>query len=183
MALKATIFKVDLQIADMDRKHYADYALTLARHPSETDERMMVRLLLFALYADPALTFGSGLSADDEPALWRRDLTGAVELWIAVGLPDERALRKACGRARRVLVAAYGGRGADVWWKQNASKLGRLPNLGVFNLPQPATQGLARMAGRARRLQCSIQEGQAWLTDGETSVTIVPEPWQGAKTR
>src|SRR5476651_2124506 len=99
MALKATIFKADLQIADMDRGYYRDHALTLARHPSETDERMMVRLLAFALNADENLAFGKGLSAEDEPALWLRDLTGAIGLWIEVGLPDEKAVRKACGRA------------------------------------------------------------------------------------
>jgi len=120
MALKSTIFKADLQIADMDRNYYQGHSLTLARHPSETDERMMVRLLAFALFADERLEFGRGLSADDEPALWRKDLTGAIELWIEVGLPDERELRKACGRAERVVVLCYGGRGAELWWDRTA---------------------------------------------------------------
>ena len=95
MASNATIFKATLQIADMDRNYYADHALTIARHPSETDERMMVRLLAFVQHAHEALAFGRGLSADDEPDLWRRDLTGAVELWIEVGQPEEKRLRKA----------------------------------------------------------------------------------------
>lgn len=174
MALKSTIFKADLQIADMDRNYYQGHSLTLARHPSETDERMMVRLLAFALFADERLEFGRGLSADDEPALWRKDLTGAVELWIEVGLPDERELRKACGRAERVVVLCYGGRGADIWWNQNRDKLERLRNLAVMNLPSETTQGIAALASRSMSLQCTIQDGQAWLTDGERTVHIAP---------
>ena len=104
MALKATVHKVDLAVSDMDRGYYGNHALMLARHPSETSERMMVRLLAFAMFADEALTYGRGLSADDEPALWLKDLTGNIECWIDVGLPDERELRKACGRARRVVL-------------------------------------------------------------------------------
>ena len=108
MALKATVFKVDLQIADMDRNYYQTHALTVARHASETDERMMVRLLAFAMYANDALAFGKGIAADDEPTLWEKDLTGTIEQWIEVGQPDEREIRKASGRARRVIILTYG---------------------------------------------------------------------------
>ena len=174
MALKATIFKAELQIADMDRGYYGGHTLTLARHPSETDERMMVRLLAFALFADAHLEFGRGLSTEDEPALWQKDLTGAVELWIEVGLPDERDIRKACGRADRVVVLCYGGRGADLWWAQNRDRLERLRNLDVMGLPADTSKELAALAGRSMNLQCTIQDGQAWLTDGERSVQISP---------
>ncbi len=174
MALKATIFKADLQIADMDRNYYQGHALTLARHPSETDERMMVRLLAFALYAEKRLEFGRGLSTDDEPALWLKDLTGAVELWIEVGLPDEREIRKACGKASRVVVLTYGGRGADLWWGQNRDKLERLRNLTLSNLPSATSQSLAALANRNMSLQCTIQDGRTWLTDGENTVHIEP---------
>lgn len=167
MALKATIFKADLQIADMDRNYYHDYALTIARHPSETDERMMVRLLAFALHAHEALSFGKGLSTDDEPDLWQKDLTGAIELWIDVGLPDEKWIRKACGRAKRVAIYSYGGRSADVWWNQIRTRVDRLSNLTVIDLPATGTQALAAMTNRSMRLQCTIQEGQVWMT-GET---------------
>ena len=118
MALKATIFKAELHIADMERGYYHDHALTVARHPSETDERMMVRLLAFALNADETLAFGAGLSTDDEPDLWRKDLTGSIETWIDVGLPDEKRIRKACGRADEVFVYSYGGHAAQLWWQQ-----------------------------------------------------------------
>jgi uncharacterized protein YaeQ len=175
MALKATIFKADLQIADMDRNHYADYSLTLARHPSETDERMMVRLLAFVLFAEEGLGFGKGLCVDDEPDLWRKDLTGHIELWIDVGLPDEKWIRKACGRAGRVAVLSYGGRQADVWWQQAKGKLERQANLRVLTLPQASTQALALMANRTMRLQCSIEDGHIWITDGAATVQVEPQ--------
>lgn len=181
MALKATIFKADLQIADMDRNYYQNHALTLARHPSETDERMMVRLLAFALFAEERLEFGRGLSADDEPALWRKDLTGAIEQWIEVGLPDERDIRRACGRANRVVVLSYGGRGAEIWWNTNRDKLGRLRNLAVINLPPASTQDSAALVSRSMSLQFTIQDGQAWLTDGERTVHLEPAVLQGIR--
>ncbi|MBI3345085.1 MAG: YaeQ family protein [Gammaproteobacteria bacterium] len=172
MALKATIFKAELQIADMDRHYYHDRALTLARHSSETDERMMVRLLAFALHAHEALAFGKGLSADDEPDLWQKDLTGNIEIWIDVGLPDEKRVRKACGRARQVFIYSYGGRSADIWWDQNGSNLERLKNLTVLNLPVAASIALAKLAQRSMQLQCRIQDGQIWLADKDATAEI-----------
>ncbi|TSA20063.1 MAG: YaeQ family protein [Betaproteobacteria bacterium] len=181
MALKATIFKVELQIADMDRHYYADHALTLARHPSETDERMMVRLFAFARYAHEYLDFAKGLSVDDEPDLWQQDLTGAIDLWIDVGLPDERRVRKACGRARQVVIVTYGQRAADIWWGQNSKAFAKQDNLTVLGLSTEASQGLAALAQRTMRLQCTVQDGEMWLTDGAETVHIVPTMLQGAR--
>lgn len=175
MAIKATIFKADLQIADMDRNYYADHSLTLARHPSETDERMMVRLLAFSLFAHEQLGFGKGLCVDDEPDLWQKDLTGAIELWIDVGLPDEKWTRKACGRAKHVVVLSYGARQRDMWWEQVKGKLERQDNLRVMYVPPVATQALAALANRTMRLQCTIQDGHVWITDGKDSVQIEPQ--------
>ncbi|MPS48226.1 MULTISPECIES: YaeQ family protein [Methylobacillus] len=172
MALKSTVFKVTLQVADMDRHYYQDHALTLARHPSETDERMMVRLLAFALQAHELLAFGQGMTEDEEADLWRKDLTGKIEQWIDVGLPDEKLVRKACGRADEVLVYAYGGRTAEMWFEQNRNAFARLRNLGVFNLPQAQTKALAALAQRTMTLQCTIQDGQTWLSDGARSVEV-----------
>jgi uncharacterized protein YaeQ len=172
MALKSTIFKAELQIADMDRNYYADHALTIARHPSETDERMMVRLLAFALHADKALTFAKGLGADDEPDLWRRDLTGAIATWIDVGQPDEKRLRRACGRAAQVFVYSYSGHAADIWWNQTGAKLERIRNLVVFNLPAGVGPALARLADRSMQLQCTIQDGHIWLGGSEEAVQV-----------
>jgi uncharacterized protein YaeQ len=173
MAVKATVFKADLQIADLDRHYYADHALTLARHPSETDERMMVRLLAFALYASEALIFGKGLSNDEEPDLWQKDLTGAIERWIEVGLPDERAIRKACGRAVQVVVISY-GRAAPIWWNENRDKLQRLDNLTVLNIAPETTQALAALASRTMQLQCTLQEGHVMITSEAGMIELEP---------
>jgi uncharacterized protein YaeQ len=172
MALKSTIFKAELSIADIDRGYYRDHALTIAQHPSETDERMMVRLLAFALHADDALEFGRGLSTEDEPDLWRRDLTGTVEQWIDVGLPDERDVRKACGRAREVHVLAYGGRAVDLWWQGARETLERQERLAVSEVPIEASRTLAQLASRSMRLQITIQEGHIFVADGRTSVPV-----------
>ena len=174
MARKATIFKAGLQIADMDRHYYRDHDLTIARHPSETDERMMVRVLAFALHAHDALVFGKGISTEDEPALWQKDLTGAIDLWIDVGLPDEKDIRKACSRAAQVVIYAYGGRSADLWWGQNSDRLERIKNLTVINLPVAATQALTKLAQRTMQLQCTIQEGGIWLADNNNRIEVYP---------
>ena len=171
MALKATIFRAELQIADMERNYYQTHSLTLARHPSENDERMMVRLLAFALNARDTLVLGSSIGNDNEPDLWQKDLTGAIELWIDVGLPDEKRIRRACGRAGRVIVYSY-GRGADLWWKQSEASLARCENLEVIELPRASTQGLARLAKRSMQLNCTIQDGQVWLADEDESVQV-----------
>ena len=172
MALRSTIFKVSLSVADIDRGYYGDHALTIARHPSETDERMMVRLLAFALHAGDTLAFGRGLSAEDEPDLWRSDLTGTIEQWIEVGLPDEREVRKACGRAREVYVLAYGGRAVDLWWQGARDKLDRQQRLVVTEVPQEASRALAQLAGRSMDLQVTIQDGHMLVTNGATSVSV-----------
>jgi len=171
MALKATIYKAELQIADMDRNYYAGHALTLARHPSETDERMMVRLLAFALHAHDALAFGQGLSTEDEPDLWQKDLTGAIELWIDVGLPEEKLIRRACGRARRVIVYNYGS-GAEIWWGQNGARLERNQNLSVFRVPVPTTKALAKLAQRNMKLHYTIHDGQISVADENENVQV-----------
>ncbi|ATE59570.1 YaeQ family protein [Thauera sinica] len=182
MALKATIYKAELQIADMDRGHYGDYNLTIARHPSETDERMMVRLLAFALFADPALAFGKGLCVDDEPDLWQRDLTGAIERWIDVGQPDEKWIRKACGRAGEVVVVSY-GRAADIWWNGVRDRLGRQDKLSVLNLPPEAAPQLAQLTERGMRLQFTIQDGHVWVTNGRDTVQVEPQPLMARPVR
>lgn len=172
MAIKSTVFKAELQVSDMDRPYYGSHSLTLARHPSETDERLMVRLLAFALFADPELSFGRGLSDEDEAALWQKDLTGAIELWMEVGLPDERRIRKACGRSPRVVVLSYGGRTADIWWQQNAPALSRLSNLTVLELPEEASLSLAKLTKRTMSLNCMIQDGQIWFSGNEDTVHL-----------
>ncbi|KAF4516331.1 hypothetical protein B566_EDAN000573 [Ephemera danica] len=172
MAPNATIFKATLHIADIDQHYYEDHTLTLARHPSETDERMMVRLLAFALHAHEDLAFGRGIGTDGEPALWQKDLTGAIDLWIEVGEPDDKILRQACGRATRVIVYSYGGKGADRWWEKTGTALSRCTNLTVVTIPQDGSRALAQLAQRSMDLHCSIQEGQIFMGDGTTAVQL-----------
>lgn len=168
MALKATICKASLQVSDMDRNYYAEHSLTLARHPSETDERMMVRVLAFALNAHEHLAFGKGLSDTDEPDLWQKDLTGSILHWIDVGQPDEKRLIRASGRAQRVTVYAYGN-SAGNWWSASAGGLARAKNLAVWRVPTTASVGLARLAARSMQLHCAIQDEQLWFGNaGET---------------
>ena len=182
MALKATIHRVELSISDIDRGYYADHTLTIARHPSETDGRMMVRLLGFALYADDALQFGRGISTDDEPDLWHKDDTGRILHWIDVGLPDERRLRRAAGRARDITVIAYGMRSFDVWWQKHAADLARLPRLRIMTLTDSTVADLERLADRAMKLTCTIQEGQIYLSNGTTTLVIDPGTVQAPAT-
>ena len=172
MAIKSTIYKIDLQVSDMDRNYYHLHNLTLAKHPSETDERVMVRLIGFAIYANEALIFGKGLSDDEEPDLWQKDLTGAIELWMDVGLPTERDIRKAAGRANQVVVVLYGGRTADMWWAQNSKALLKTNNLTVINLPD--TKALASIAERGLNISCTIQDGQIMVGHDSGSFDITP---------
>lgn len=171
MALKATINKAELNIADMDRGYYADHALTLAQHPSENDERLMLRVLAFALYAHEYLAFTKGLSDPDEPDIWQKDLTGAIDLWIDLGQPDEKRILKACGRSSKVVVITYGN-AAPIWWDNIAPKLERARNLSVVRLVTSGDMPLANFVQKNMKLQCTVQDGQLWLSDGERSAQI-----------
>jgi len=180
MALKSTIYKAQVQLADMDRHVYADHALTLALHPSETEERLMARLLAFALLAPGddrrgRLEFAKGLSDPDEPDLWQRDLTGELVQWIEVGQPDERRMLKASARAERVTIYAYSA-AVPVWWQGIATKLTRAANLAVWQLPAEQSQALAALAARSMQLQISVQDGHVWVNGRDASVEIVPQP-------
>ena len=186
MALKSTIYKANLQIADIDHGYYADHALTLARHPSETDERMMVRLLALALQAhqlndvcngDGTLAFGAGLSDPDEPDLWLRDFTGRTRLWAEVGQPEDKPLLKACSKADAVVLYCF-SHSADIWWKGMESKLARPQNLQVYRIPSVLSQALIPLAQRSMQLQATVQEGVLTLSDSANSVSVEPIRWK-----
>jgi uncharacterized protein YaeQ len=186
MAIKSTIFKASLQIADIDHGYYADHALTLARHPSETDERMMVRLAALALNAhqladvcnnDGTLAFGAGLSDPDDPDVSLTDFTGRRRLWIEVGQPEDKPLTKACSKADLVLVYAF-HHAAEVWWRGIANKLTRLDRLQVWRIPADASAELAAMAERSMLLQATVQEGVLTLGGARASVHIEPMRWK-----
>jgi uncharacterized protein YaeQ len=179
LALKSTIFKIGLQVSDLDRGYYAGHSLTLARHPSETDERMMARLLAFACHAGDRLAFGKGLSDPGEPDLVETDRSGAITLWIEIGQPDDKAILKACGRAAQVIVLAYGSI-APIWWKAIAGKLDRARNLTVLRLDSEWSTALAKLARRTMELHVTIQDGTLWVGDGvdtiECRLEVLLEP-------
>lgn len=173
MAINSTIFKVDLRIADIDSNYYQDHNLTIARHPSENDERMMVRILAFLLNSQDGLVFGKGLSVDDEPDLWVKSIIDEIELWIDVGQISDKRLRKACNRSEIVKIYTYGGNDTDVWWQQNNGKLNQINNLQVYRVPADDVILLAGLVQRTMRLQCTIQDGGLMLTNGEQTVEPV----------
>ena len=178
MALKATIYKAQLQIADMDRHLYADHAVTIARHPSETDERMMVRLLAFALNVAPdekagQLEFAKDLWDVDEAALWHRDYTDALLHWIDVGQPDERRIMKSSPRAERVTVISF-SHSTPVWWKGLETRITRARNVAVWQVEAEQSQALAALAQRSMQLQVTVQDGVVWIGEGERSVEVRP---------
>ncbi|MDH5206562.1 MAG: YaeQ family protein [Hylemonella sp.] len=186
MALKSTVFKANLQIADIDHGYYADHALTLARHPSETDERMMVRLMALALNAhqlqdicqgDGVMAFGAGLSDPDEPDVFLRDFTGLTRLWIEVGQPDDRALIKASAKADSLVLYCF-NHAAEVWWRGIENKLSRLQNLSVFRVPSESAQALTALAQRNMQLQATLQESVLTLGDAAHSIDVECLRWK-----
>ncbi|WP_439107516.1 YaeQ family protein [Congregibacter sp.] len=174
MALKSTVFKIKLNVADLDRHVYEDFSLAVARHPSETDARMMLRVAAFAMHAHEHLQFGRGISTDDEPDLWLKDLTDSIDLWIELGTPDPDRLRKASGRAREVVLYAYGERALKVWWQKNESALARFDNLSVYSVTDDELAALAQLAAPGLELQCTISEGEVLLTSGSQSTQLKP---------
>lgn len=180
MATKPTILKASLQVSDIDRGHYDDFTLTISQQPSETDERVMVRLLAFAIHASEGLQFTEGIAAEGEPDIWLKSLTGDIELWIEVGLPSEKRIRKACNQARKVFVYTYGARNAPAWWESMAEKLERHKNLEVIFLPPAATRSLSELAQKKMTLHCTIQDGQIYMGDAENNLCIEPQLLHGA---
>ncbi len=186
MAIKSTIFKASLSIADIDHNYYADHQFTLARHPSETDERMMIRLVAMALQAhqlqtvcggDGTLAFGAGLSNPDEPDVWLRDFTQATRLWIEVGAPEEKPILRACGKSDSMMVYCF-NHAAEIWWKAIENKVSRAKNLQVWRVPTLQSQELAKLATRSMQLQATIQEGALMMSDGTNTVDVECVRWQ-----
>ena len=180
MAQKATIYKVELSVADMDRDYYETHNLTVAKHPSETDERLMVRILAFALNAHEQLEFTRGISTDDEPDIWQKSLSGELELWVTLGLPGEKIVRQSCGKANEVIVYCYGGRTAEVWWEKIKNSTTRFDNLQVTNFSKKDTSDLGRMASRLMKLQVNIQDGDVMISVDDSIAYITPVKWKSA---
>ena len=176
MAANATIYKASLNIADMDRNYYEEHNFTLAKHPSETDLRLMVKLVAFMLNADEQLLFTKGISQDDEPDLWQKALNGDIKLWIDLGQPDEKRIRKACGRYQKVIIYMYQEGSALAWWKQMQNSLGRFKNLSVIYLNIEGDIEL--LAKRAMTLQCNISDFELTIIDNDNSVVVKEERWK-----
>jgi len=177
MAANATIYKALLNIANMDSHYYAEHNLTMAKHPSETDLRLMVRLVAFILNADEALEFCKGISQEDEPDLWKKSLGGEIELWIDLGQPDEKRIKKACGRSEKVIIYTYQEGMAASWWKQIQTSLTRFTNLQVIHLDIEGD--IEALAKRAMNLQANISDNELTLMDDTHSVVIREKSWMG----
>ncbi|MDN5567232.1 MAG: YaeQ family protein [Paracoccus sp. (in: a-proteobacteria)] len=180
MAQNATIYKVELSVSDMDRHYYETHKLTIAKHPSETDERLMVRILAFALNAHEHLEMTKGLSTDDEPDIWQKSLSGELELWVALGLPSEKVMRQSCAKSDQVIVYPYGGRIAEMWWDKIKNSATRFENLQVINFSEANTGELAKLASRAMKLQVNIQDGDVMVSVGDSIVYATPVKWKSA---
>ena len=174
MAPNATVYKLELQVSDMDRHYYASHNLTLAQHPSETDLRLMARLIAFACFAEERLEFGRGLSNDEDPDIWLRDYTGDIELWIDMGQPDESRIKKACGRARQAVVFGYNGNAFDIWWSKNESAMARFKNLTVISISTEELEAASALLQRSMRLTAMIQDGELQLMSDTENVSIRP---------
>lgn len=174
MAAGSTIYKVSLFISDMDRNYYETHELTIAQHPSETDERLMMRIAAFALNASDRLIITKGIGSEDEPDLWEKNYGGDIDLWINLGQVDEKRIRKACGRSERVIIYTYNIKSASAWWKQNKDAVSRFKNLSVIHLN---AEGIETLCERSMRLQCTISEGELSLHADAHSVTLQQETW------
>ena len=180
MAQKSTIYKVELSVSDMDRHYYETHKLTVAKHPSETDERMMVRLVAFSLNAHDQLELTKGLSTDDEPDIWRKSLSNELELWITLGLPSEKIVRQSCGKADEVIIYSFGGKTAEVWWDKIKGTTNRFDNLQVFNFSEADTSALESLASRTMKLQVNIQDGEVMVSAEDNVVYLTPVQWKTA---
>ena len=176
MAQKATIYKALLNIADMDRHYYAEHNLTIAQHPSENDLRLMVRLVAFALNAHEDLQFTKGISQDDEPDIWMKSMSGDINLWIDLGQPDEKRIKKACGRSEKVIIYTFQEGMASAWFKQIQNSLTRFKNLEVIFLKIDGD--IESMLERSSSLQCNISDGELSVIKDDTTITIQEERWK-----
>ena len=178
MAANATVYKVSLDIADMDRHYYDGHNLTLAKHPSENDVRLMTRLVAFVLNANEDLVFCKGISQDDEPDLWKKSLNGVIKLWIDLGQPDDKRIKKACGRSEEVIIYTYQEGSASAWWKSSQKFLKRFKNLSVVYINVDGD--IEQLTKRAMSLSCNMSDGELTMLDSENSVLITQDRWKEA---
>jgi uncharacterized protein YaeQ len=181
MAQNATIYKVELSVCDMDRHYYETHKLTVAKHPSETDKRLMVRILAFALNAHENLEMTKGLSTDDEPDIWQKSLNGELELWVTLGLPGDKVVRQSCGKAKEVIVYSYGGKTAEMWWEKIQNSTTRFSNLQVINFSEQDISKLEKLASRSMTLQVNIQDNDVMVSVHDSIVYVTPVKWKSTE--
>lgn len=175
MALPSTIYRANIQLSDIDRGVYETLQATVARHPSETEERLVARLLAFALFYEEQLLFTKGISVGDEPDLWSKGPDGRVLLWIEVGLPEAERLIKAGRHAARVVLVAS-GRALPNWEQQQLPKLERVANLSVISFDQVFMNSLTAKLDRTINWSVTITDGNLYLNAGtETFETVLQE--------
>jgi uncharacterized protein YaeQ len=172
MAIKATIFKVDLSISDLDKHYYADHQLTIARHPSENDQRMMLRVLAFAFNAHEQLSFTRGLSENDEPELWQKSYSDEIELWIELGQPSEQRIKKGCNQSRDMIIYGYDHNAFSLWFEKEKNVLNMRKNLHIATVPENIGEQLAELVTRQMQIQCTIQDGQAWFNIADQNIEV-----------
>jgi uncharacterized protein YaeQ len=181
MAQNATIYKVELSVCDMDRHYYETHKLTVAKHPSETDKRLMVRILAFALNAHENLEMTKGLSTDDEPDIWQKSLNGELELWVSLGLPGDKVIRQSCGKAKEVSIYSYGGKTAEMWWEKIQNSTTRFDNLQVTNFSEQDISELEKLASRSMTLQVNIQDSDVMVSVDDSVVYVTPVKWKSTE--
>ncbi|MFT6152935.1 MAG: hypothetical protein ACJA0E_000954 [Bermanella sp.] len=174
MALKATVFKCELNISDMDRHYYQTHSLTIARHPSENDLRMMIRIIAFALNAHDQLQFTKGLSSQDEPDLWNKSLSDEIDLWVDLGQVDEKRLRKACGKGKEVIIYTYNDKQAGPWETLMQTYFNRHNNLSVYHVPSAVGEELGTLVQKNMELQISIQDNEVFINSDTAQVNFTP---------
>ena len=165
MALKATIFKVKLSLSNLDVHFYDDFNLTLARHPSENNLRMMARLMAFILNAqEENLAFTKGLSSDSEPDLWKINHDGSIDLWIELGHLDERRIRQIASKAKKVSIYTYQGNQSLAWFESVKNSTERFDNLDIGHFSFPEDQPIEDLVERGMNISCSIEDNEIWLS-------------------
>jgi uncharacterized protein YaeQ len=179
MAQPSTVYKASIQLSDVDRGVYESLLATVARHPSETEERLVARLLAYAIFHEPELAFTRGICAADEPDLWVKGGDGRVRLWVEVGLPEAERIIKASRHAGRVALLAC-GRALPGWDRQQLPRLESIDNLTVIGIDQAFINGAAAQLERSINWSITISEGTIYMTIGEETMHSVIQVKRGA---
>ncbi len=175
MALKSTIFKIKISLSNMNIHHYEECSLTVARHPSENNLRMMTRVLAFCLGAQNEIQFTKGISSDSEPDLWKLNHDGSIEYWIELGHLDERRIRQACSKGRNIEIYTYQDQQSTQWFESVKNGLSRFSNLSIFQFHWPLNLNFDDFVDRGMNFSVSIEDNEVWLSTGEDRYLIVIE--------